>query len=334
MGIFIPIGVVAVVAAVAVRYLARRAEHANPPVGRFIDVDGARLHYVDQGPEQAQPVVLLHGNGTMIQDFATSGLLDLTSARYRVIVFDRPGYGYSTRPRGRSWNHRAQATLIFDALQRLGIEKPIIVGHSWGTLVALALAVQYPAYVRSLVLLSGYYFPTFRLDVLLMSLPAIPVLGDIIRYTIAPFLGRLMWPGLMRIMFGPAPMPPRFKQFPVWMALRPSQLRASAAESGSMIPAAMDLRRHYRDLKMPVVIMAGTNDRVVKVKRHSVQLHNEIPHSDLRLAPGIGHMIHHFIPQDVNAAIDAAGASQVGSIQCSSAATQQPSHSGDVRFAR
>ncbi|HKH19724.1 MAG TPA: alpha/beta hydrolase [Gammaproteobacteria bacterium] len=286
-----------------VLYRTRQAERDNPPLGEFMEVDGVRLHYVERG--QGQPLVLLHGNGTMIQDFDTSGLVDLASRRYRVFIFDRPGYGYSTRPRGgKSWNPKAQADLLHNALQRLGVERPIVVGHSWGTLVALSLALSYPAYVRSLVLLSGYYFPTIRLDVPLLSPPAIPVLGDIMRYTISPLLGRIMWPGLLRIMFGPPAAPPRFDQFPVWMALRPKQIRASAAESGLMIPSVFALRHHYSKLTMPVTIMAGANDRFVSASRHSVFLHDELPHSDLRLAEGAGHMVHHVVPHEVMAAID------------------------------
>jgi pimeloyl-ACP methyl ester carboxylesterase len=296
-----------------VRYRTQQAERDNPPEGQFIEVEGVRLHYVERG--QGQPLVLLHGNGTMIQDFDTSGLVDLASEHYRVIVFDRPGYGYSARPRGgKTWNPKAQANLLHQALQRLQVERPIVVGHSWGTLVAVAMAMDYPDYVQSLVLLSGYYFPTVRFDVPIMSAPAIPVLGDIMRHTISPLLGRIMWPGLLRIMFGPPAAPPRFDQFPVWMALRPKQLRASAAESGLMIPAVFALRRRYGELTMPVAIMAGANDRFVSASRHSVSLHDELPHSDLRLAEGAGHMVHHVVPHEVMAAIDSLAEADPGSL--------------------
>jgi pimeloyl-ACP methyl ester carboxylesterase len=286
-----------------VLYRTRQAERDNPPIGQFLEVDGVRLHYLERG--QGQPLVLLHGNGSMIQDFDTSGLIDIASEHYRVIVFDRPGYGHSARPRrGKTWNPKAQADLLHKALQRLHVERPIVVGHSWGTLVALALALDYPAYVHRLVLLSGYYFPTVRLDVPVLSAPAIPVLGDIMRYTISPLLGRIMWPGLLRIMFGPPPVPQSFNRFPVWMALRPKQLRASAAESGLMIPAVYALRRRYGELTMPVAIMAGADDRFVSATRHSAQLQKELPQSHLRLIPGVGHMIHQLVPREVMGEID------------------------------
>lgn len=292
-------------AALFVRHKTRRAERDNPPTGRFVDVQGVRLHYVERG--EGEPVVLLHGNGTMAEDFALSGVLDLAAGRHRVIAFDRPGFGHSTRPRrGQAWTPKAQATLLHEALLRLGIERPVVVGHSWGTMVALELALEYPENVQSLVLLSGYYYPTARLDVLLLSPPALPVVGDLMRYTISPLLGRLMWPGLLRRLFGPAPVPARFRDFPVWMALRPSQLRASAAETALMIPSAIALRRRYGELSVPVMIVAGADDRYVDTWRQSERLHRELPSSLLSLAPGVGHMVHHLEPRQVMNAIEAA----------------------------
>ncbi len=61
------------------RYLAKKAERDNPPAGRFIEVNGVRLHYVERGEGDA--VVLLHGNGSMIQDFECSGLIDLVATK-------------------------------------------------------------------------------------------------------------------------------------------------------------------------------------------------------------------------------------------------------------
>jgi pimeloyl-ACP methyl ester carboxylesterase len=286
-----------------VLYQTRRAERDNPPPGQFMEIDGVRLHYLERG--QGQPIVLLHGNGTMIQDFDTSGLIDLAADHYRVIVFDRPGYGHSSRPRrGKTWDPKAQADLLHKALQHLHVERAIVVGHSWGSLVAVAMALNHRANVHGLVLLSGYYFPTVRFDVPILSPPALPVVGDILRYTISPLLGRIMWPGLLRIMFGPPPVPQSFNRFPVWMALRPKQLRASAAESALMIPAVFALRRRYHALTLPVTIMAGANDRLVSATRHSAQLQNLLPQSDLRLVPGVGHMIHQLVPRDVMTVID------------------------------
>jgi hypothetical protein len=57
---------------------------------------------------------------------------------------------------------------------------------------------------------SGYYYPTPRVDVVAASGPAIPIIGDILRYTVAPLLGRVLWPAVMRKIFGPAKVPAKF----------------------------------------------------------------------------------------------------------------------------
>ena len=282
--------------------LARRAERDNPPAGRFVAVDGVRLHYVERG--SGVPLVLLHGNGSMIQDFESSGLIDLAAAKYRVIAFDRPGFGHSDRPRSTLWTPGAQADLIHAALVRIGVERATVVGHSWGCSVAVALGAKYPGLVNGLVLASGYYYPTPRTDVVGMSAPAVPLVGDVLRYTISPILGRLIWPLLMRKIFGPQPVPPKFAGFPKSLAVRPSQIRASAAESALMIPDAFAARDTYSSLRMPVFIIAGAEDRLVDTEAQSARLHREITHSRFRRVPGAGHMVHQTATEAVMAAID------------------------------
>ncbi len=293
-------------AALFVRRQTVRAEAANPPRGRFIEVDGVRLHYIERGA--GAPLVLLHGNGSMIEELELSGLVDLAAQRYRVIVFDRPGFGHSERPRGRSWTARAQAELLSQALRSLGVEEPaIVVGHSWGTLVAVWMGLLHPEAVARLVLASGYFFPSVRLDVPMFSVPALPIVGDLLRYTFAPIVGRLIKPLLYRRIFAPAPVDPKFnRRFPLWMALRPVSLRAAAAETALMIPTAIRLSRHYAGLQLPVSLVAGVDDRHVSATVQSGGLHRRLPRSRLRLVPGAGHMVHHTRPEAVMAAIDAA----------------------------
>jgi pimeloyl-ACP methyl ester carboxylesterase len=284
------------------RARARQAERDHPPRGRFVEVDGVRLHYVERGA--GTPVVLLHGNGSMTRDFEISQVVELAAARYRVIAFDRPGYGFSERPRGRAWTPSAQARLLAKAFRVLEIERPVVVGHSWGALVAMALAVEHPTAIRGVVLLGGYFFPSLRLDVALASVPAIPLLGDLLRHTIAPFLGRLLAPGLIAKVFAPAPVPAAFAAFPVELSLRPSQLRASAEESAMMVPAAAALSRRYREIAVPVAVVAGTGDRLVDFHRQSKRLHRELARSTIDPVAEAGHMVHHLAPQRVLAAID------------------------------
>lgn len=285
-----------------VRSKTRQVERDNPPTGSFVEVDGIRLHYVEHGRGPA--LVLLHGNGVVANDFDLSGLSGRAAEHYRVIAFDRPGYGYSERPRSTIWTPAAQARLLQKALRQIGVENPIVLGHSWGTLVALSMALAFPAYVRGLVLLSGYYYPSLRLEVPLFGQPAIPLLGDLMRFTISPLMSRMLWPMLVRTLFRPLAVPERFRRMPAWMMLRPSQLRASAAESAMMVPAVMMLKKHYPELAVPVKIIAGADDRFANAEHNSKRLHQAIPRSDLHLEPGVGHMIHYAAADDIVAAVD------------------------------
>jgi pimeloyl-ACP methyl ester carboxylesterase len=284
------------------RQRSARALRDNAPLGNFVEAGGLRLHYVEKG--DGAPLVLLHGLGSMVEDFATSGLLERAAARYRVIALDRPGYGHSEpAPRAAASPWR-QASLLREVLGRLDVRRPILLGHSWGTLVALAFALRYPGTLRSLVLASGYFFPTARLDALLLAPPAIPGIGDVLRYTLSPCLGRLLWPAFLRLLFSPS-RPPPGGPMPTWLALRPAQLKAVAAETLFTFPAAVALSRRYRELTLPLLIVAGAKDRYVSPRSHSLRLKAAVPHSRLVVLPDAGHMLHHTHTDAILSEIDA-----------------------------
>lgn len=281
---------------------AKRAEDKYPPLGRFITVDGVRLHYVDRG--SGPPIVLIHGNATMIQDWIVSGLLDALAQSHRVIAFDRPGFGHSDRPR-RIWTPELQADILAQALDSLDIKAPVVVGHSLGTQVAIALAINHPEAAGRLVLLGGYYFATARADVLLAAPPAVPVIGDVLRYTISPLWGAAILPVANAKLFGPAPVPAIWKdEFPFALMLRPSQIHAEAADGAMMIPAAAHLSKRYNELTLPVTIIAGAGDRIVDPVKQSQRLHDALPQSTLSIVEGVGHMVHHTALASVLEAIE------------------------------
>ena len=286
--------------------VARRAERRHPPQGRFIEVDGVRLHYTDQGT--GAPVVLVHGNAVTGGDWSTSGVADLLLQQgHRVVVFDRPGFGHSERPRGPAWTAGQQADLLHHAVQRLGIKRPVVAGHSWGAIVALAMAAQHPENIAGVVAVSGYYFWTLRPDILLVTPGALPGIGDLLRYTVSPPLGRLLMPLLKRGMFSPQPVPERFRaEYSDAMALRPSQIRATSVDGALMIPSALSLRHAYEDLALPVFIIAGASDKVVFAKS-ARRLHAHIPGSSLSIVEDAGHMVHYHVPQQVAVAVRQVG---------------------------
>src|ERR1700730_973110 len=277
----------------------------NPPIGTFTECEGVRLHYLDRGDPTAPCVVLFHGNGSMIQDFKISGLVDLLARRNRVLCFDRPGFGHSQRPRSRIWTATAQAALFVKVLHQLGVRNPVVLGHSWGALVAIAFALRNDYPIRGLVLASGYYFPTWRWDVWMMSGPAIPVFGDLIRYTIGPILSWAILPMAFRKLFAPCSVPPDFKtRFPASLTLRPKQLRAASEESAFLIPTAAQFQSQYPSIRCPVRIFHGAADQLIEPgqTRH---LHRALRGSVLHLVEDAGHMVTYADGAAIAEAVDA-----------------------------
>ena len=147
------------------------------------------------------------------------------------------------------------------------MDRAIVLGRPWGASVAVALALRHPEAVSALVLASGYYYASARADVIMSSGPAFPIFGDVLRYTISPILGRIMWPLVLRKLFGPSQAPVKFDAFPVEMILRPSTIAPAPPNSALMIPDALAAQSHYTEMKMPVAIIAGEADRIVDSSR-------------------------------------------------------------------
>nr|WP_236589250.1 alpha/beta hydrolase [Ramlibacter aurantiacus] len=240
------------------------------------------------------PVALLHGNGLTLADLLASGLVDRLAAKHRVIVFDRPGFGHSQRPRDRIWTPRAQAALLHRALVALGVTRPVVLGHSLGALVALQMAMDFPVSVAGLVLLGGCYYPTARADAVFSVPVALPLLGDALRYTVSPLAARLTLDRLVRVLFAPGEVPPGFlRSVPRELLLRPVQLRAAAEDAALGPLQALRLAPAYGELRLPVAVLAGAGDRMVDTDSQTRRLAAELRNSRLLVVPNAGHMLHH-----------------------------------------
>lgn len=289
-----------------VRRKGAQAEAHNPPKGRFVEVDGVKLHYTEHGDPQAPALVMLHGIGAMGAEMELSGLVERASSQFRVLVFDRPGYGHSDRPTGRRYTPEVQGRLFLQALTQLDVERPVVLAHSWATLIAISMAAQAPRALKGLVLLSGYYTPSARLDVLFNSVPAIPVFGHLMAHTLSPLVARAIWGASLWRMFSPAPKALReaFDQrYPKWLTLRPHSLRAAAAETAMLIPQSVLLRSQEAELTLPVVVVAGEQDRLLMTRWHSQRLLDRLSNGRLHVVPGAGHMVHHAAPDAVFEAV-------------------------------
>jgi pimeloyl-ACP methyl ester carboxylesterase len=298
------IGLAALASAAFVEQRSRAAERDHHAPHHLIYIQGTRLHYrlVGEGP----PVLLIHGNLVEGADFEASGLVERLARHYQVLVIDRPGFGHSARPREIAWTPAQQARLLHQAAAALGVERPVVVAHSLGVQVALTMALHDPGSIAGLVLVSGYYWPTFRLDRWIAAPVAVPVLGDVLRYTTAAWTARAMLDTTIRKMFDPVSVPERFLELvPREMMLRPLQQRATAEDGSRMVSQARVLRQRYADMRMPLTLIAGAEDRIVSPQQ-AERLHRMLPQSHLRVLPGVGHMAHYHAHEQIVAGIEEA----------------------------
>jgi pimeloyl-ACP methyl ester carboxylesterase len=150
-------------------------------VTRLVAASGTRVRVRETGPADGDPVVLLHGIGRSLEDWAPQH--DALPAAYRVISMDLLGFGLSDPPPRRPVTLARLATGVGDVLDALGVRRPVhVFGNSLGGAVALAMQAAHPQRVRSVVLAAPAGFG--RQVVLDLRLLAIPGLGGhLLRHT-------------------------------------------------------------------------------------------------------------------------------------------------------
>jgi pimeloyl-ACP methyl ester carboxylesterase len=272
----------------------RRIERAHPPAGRFVDVTGGQLHVLELGRADAPAVLLLHGASANLEDMRVA-LGHRLAQRYRVILVDRPGHGWSGRPDGSADASPArQAELIHQALERIGGARAIVVGYSWSGALATAYALAYPEAVAGLVLLApvthpwpggvGWYNP-------ILTAPGI---GPLFARTLALPLGQLLiGPGIVSV-FAPQPAPADYRdRAAVELLLRPAELIANAEDLNGLKAFVSSQVPKYATIQAPTVVITGDIDRTVTARIHSEAIAAVLPRGKLVVLPGIGHMLHH-----------------------------------------
>jgi pimeloyl-ACP methyl ester carboxylesterase len=278
----------------------RRAEQPRHYFGQFLSVDGLRLHFVSKG--SGRPVVFVHGNPGSHQDFSPTLLGDLSES-YRVLAFDRPGHGHSERPRGTTFTVEFQARLLLEALKQLSIEQPIVVGHSWGGALALTMAVQRQEELSGLVLLAPAAYPGDAAQWWTV-LPHLPVLGGFFLNTLTPLLGRRIVRNSLREAYHPQPVQEDYAQAAEKMWTRHEQIRACASDDRSLDESLNILSERYSEIHLPVVIVTGDSDLLVKADEHAERLHRSISASQLIRLENTGHQIPQTRPEAVIEAIE------------------------------
>lgn len=272
------------------RHLDRRARRLVPVAGRITQVDGAAIHWTETGG--SPPVVLIHGLAAQLQNFgyALEGKL---ASDYRVIAVDRPGSGYSRWAPGQPRSLAAQARAIAGLLKAEGVGPAIVVGHSLGGAVALALALNHPERVRALALLApltqsvGEASGVFRL----LAIRS-PLLREVLAQTVAAPIARLRNATTVTQVFAPEPVVPGFAIHGGGaLGARPAGFRAPSEDVVAASDEVPGLMRRYRELAIPVGVLFGAEDRMMDPLVNGARFVAQAPNAFLRMVPGAGHML-------------------------------------------
>lgn len=280
------------------RRIAADAERQVPPVGQFVEMDGNRIHYVDTG--EGLPIVFLHGLGAQLHHFLHP-LFGRFGSGYRLIALDRPGSGYSVRADGATGRLPEQAEVVRRFIETLGLEKPLVVGHSLGGAIALTLAVEHPEVISGIALLAplthmerrvrglfkAIYIPSTLLRAILANTIAIPMS---LKYA-GPTLDLVFSPQSPPADYGTAGGG--------WLGLRPSHFYATSTDLVAIEHDLGHVEQRYGEITMPAGIIFGTSDRVLGIGVHGRPMIEKIKELDFESINGMGHMPQFFEPERI-----------------------------------
>ena len=277
-------------------------EAQYPPVGQFITAAETRIHYDKRGSGPA--VVLIHGASGNLRDF-TFALSDaLVEEGFTAIAMDRPGHGYSERGPGRADTPSAQAAILREAVAVLGVQRPIVLGHSYGGAVAAAWAVDAPESLSGAAIVSGLTYAWPAGDNAYHAAAATAVFGPPVNALVR---NRALNGGAKRAVnwvFNPQDPPAGYVNFiGAELASRPSTFRENGRDISNVNDAMAVVSQGYATLKVPVELLHGTADKIVPIDDHARRFKAANPAVRLTELPGIGHMAHQVAQTEVIAAL-------------------------------
>lgn len=281
----------------------RAAEAAYPPIGRLVPVGGGmvHVHVMGAGPD----LVLLHGASGNVREF-TMGFAQRLARDWRVILFDRPGLGWSSDIGPDDRSPAVQARHLMQAARSLGLKHPVVLGHSYGGAIALAWAMEAQGAMapRAVVVLSGASMPWKGGLDRWYTLTGHPLVSQIAVPAITAFAGPAQIDASIQGIFAPDPVPPGYAaHFGAGLTLRRWSLMANARQVRGLKAELQRMSARYPALRLPVEIVHGTADGVVPADIHARPLSKLLPRARLTLLPGTGHMPHHVRPEAVIEAI-------------------------------
>jgi pimeloyl-ACP methyl ester carboxylesterase len=281
-------------------------ERRNPPLGEFVTANGARMHHVHVPAAGADlpPVIFIHG--------ASGNLLDQMlpvrpqlEGRAEMLFFDRPGHGWSSRGSGND-TPPGQARTIAALMDAVGIEKAIVVGHSFGGGVAAAFALEYPERTLGLVFASAASHPWPGGGTSwYYGLTTTPVIGRLFSETLSLPAGWSRMAGATDCVFAPNPVPDGYnRDAAIALVLRPSAFRANAADVESLFPHVSKASARYGGIAAPTVVISGDSDTVVFEEIHSIGLARDIEGAELVWVENLGHKPDWTAPELIAAAVE------------------------------
>lgn len=275
------------------------------PVGEVFLVDGKTVHVADSGNGPA--VVLLHGASGHLRDMTFDLTGRLNAAGYRTLAFDRPGLGYSERLHRRGESPQEQARHLAKALGDRGVDRAIIVGHSYGGAVALAWALERPDQAAGIVTLGGasmvwegglgawYAIASSRIG----GATVVPLAVALVPQSKAE--------EFTTTLFAPDAVPEGYLDYVgTDLTLRASQARTNAQQVNSLKRHIRKMTEGYPGLTQPIELLHGTADTIVPIDVHARPLSQLLQNGNLVEMPGVGHMPHHADPDAVVAAVNRA----------------------------
>jgi pimeloyl-ACP methyl ester carboxylesterase len=271
---------------------ARKIEKAVPRDGELIEVNGETLHYTDSGGS-GPPIVMIHGLGGQLRNFGRAMVDDL-ARDYRVIRVDRPGSGYSPRAAGRSARLRVQAETIAELIRILKLDRPLVVGHSLGGALALALALNHPDVVGGLALIAPLTQVQSIEDVPPVFRPLVirsPAVRKAVAWTLATPMGMMKAEEALKEVFAPEPVPEDFgTEGGGLLAMRPNNFYASSSDLVDLEGELEGMVERYPTLSVPVRILYARADNLLDFSKHGERTAGEIPGAAIELVEG-GHML-------------------------------------------
>jgi pimeloyl-ACP methyl ester carboxylesterase len=303
----VPVGAAAL-STLATRLLVARIEAAHPPAGRFVEVDGRRLHLVDlpaaTGAVDAPAVVFLHGAVATLVDPLTA-FRPALEGRARLVFLDRPGHGYSGRRDDGDADPAVQADVVAALLSAIGVRRAVLVAHSFGGAVAAAFAVRHPDATAGLVLLAPATHPWPGGIDWTYHLVGSPLGGRLFSETITTPLGLMLLPAGFAGVFSPEVAPDGLiEKTAARLALRPQAFHASAVDIRGLKARLTAFFPRYGEIRAPTAILAGDRDGVVSTDIHARALAAAVPGARLTVLAGAGHALQHTRTAEIVAEIE------------------------------